>query len=152
MCLSQPVGMFVHEQWTEIHVVYLYRGSPKWHCHHLGFVFFISIYCAFLSRLISIEKSRSELLDFVVPIINVILHAPCMEPLSSLSRRVMGHRIRWWIRPQECRKLLWENFVLDAAMALDVFILGVLMSIFSDGFEFCGRLQLHVFFGKDGFG
>ena len=110
--------------------------------------FFISIYCAFLSRLISIEKSRSELLDFVVPIINVILHAPCMEPLSSLSRRVMGHRIRWWIRPQECRKLLWENFVLDAAMALDVFILGVLMSIFSDGFEFCGRLQLHVFLAK----
>lgn len=69
------------------------------------------------------KKKRSELLDFVVPIINVILHAPCMEPLSSLSRRVMGHRIRWWIRPQECRKLLWENFVLDAAMALDVFIL-----------------------------
>ena len=25
--------------WTEIHVVYLYWGSPKWHCHHLGFVF-----------------------------------------------------------------------------------------------------------------
>lgn len=46
-----------------------------------------------VSALKSLKATQDDtLLDFVVPIINVILHAPCME----------------------CRKLLWENFVLDA--------------------------------------
>lgn len=46
-----------------------------------------------VSALKSLKAAQDDtLLDFVVPIINVILHAPCME----------------------CRKLLWENFVLDA--------------------------------------
>mgnify|MGYP002804045544 FL=1 len=46
-----------------------------------------------VSALKSLKAAQNDtLLDFVVPIINVILHAPCME----------------------CRKLLWENFVLDA--------------------------------------
>lgn len=46
-----------------------------------------------VAALKSLKAAQDDtLLDFVVPIINVILHAPCME----------------------CRKLLWENFVLDA--------------------------------------
>jgi len=60
-----------------------------------------------------------------------------MEPLSSFASSIDPLMDSPW-GAQECRKLLWENFVLDAAMTLDVFILGVLMSIFSDGFEFCG--------------
>ena len=31
----------------------------------------------------SVTASCAELLDFVVPIINVILHAPCMDQLNS---------------------------------------------------------------------
>ena len=83
--------------WTEIHAVYLYRGSPKWHCHHLGFVLFVSIYRAFLSPLISIEKTAlSCWTSWFQSSTSSCTHL-AWSRCHHLRRRVMGHRIRWWI-------------------------------------------------------
>ena len=61
----------------------------------------------------------TELLDFVVPIINCILHAPCMDRLHSLLLfclpSLLLHSSLW----KECRTALWESFVLDAVWLPD---------------------------------
>ncbi len=128
----------------------LYWGSPKWYCHHLGFVSFFHIPdISFTSHIhenlwvIGLRGSNHQRHPART------LHG---QPLVSSFLVIWS--MRWWIHvgPQECRKLLWENFVLDAAMALGGVVFEVLFwcQFFKIFFGFCVS-QLHVF-GKDGCG